>query len=97
MIEGCGEKASGAASRIENRFAQLRVDDLDHEAHDRSRGIELSVLTRRVPHFPQQRFIHPAKRLDVFGAVEVDVVYEVDDVPQHVAARRVVAQVAEHG
>ena len=56
----------------------------------------LSVLTRGVPHFPQQSFVHPTEGLDVLGAVEMDVIDQVDDVPEHIPACGVIPKIAKH-
>ncbi len=41
MIERLDEKAAGTGRRIKDRLPQTRIGYLYHEAHDRTRRIEL--------------------------------------------------------
>lgn len=96
MVESSSQKPARAAGGIEHDFAELGIDRLDHETHDGTRRIELSVLTRGVAHLPQQSLIHPTEGLNVLGAIKMDAVDQVDDIPQHIPAGRVIPQVAKH-
>lgn len=42
MKERIGQEAAGAARRIQDGLAQLRVGDLNHEPHNRTGGVELA-------------------------------------------------------
>ena len=51
VLERFDEKAARTASRIENHFAELGIDDFDYEADDGTRGVELAGIAGGVAHF----------------------------------------------
>jgi hypothetical protein len=42
MVVGLDQKAPGAGSRVKHGFTETWIGDLDHEAHDRARCVELT-------------------------------------------------------
>ena len=97
VLERLDEKAAGAAGRVEDVFAELRVDDLDHEAHDGARRVELAGVAGRVAHLLEHRLVEVAERVDLLAAGEVDAVDLVDHVAQQVAADHAVDHAFEDG
>lgn len=67
MIECLDEETAGAAGRIKDRFSEARISDCDHEAHDRTRGVELAGIPRRIAHFPQHGFVERAEGMELFA------------------------------
>jgi hypothetical protein len=58
VLERFDEKPAGAASQVEDHFAELRIDDFDHEANDRARRVELAG---GVTHLFEHRFVKMAE------------------------------------
>ena len=96
MIESLDQKAARAGRRIEDGFAEPRIGDLDHEAHDSSRRIELAGIACRIAHFAQHRFIKRAERVQFVARREMDARDLVDDVAQQIAALHPVIDAAKH-
>ena len=67
MAEGFHEKSASTARRVQNRFAQARICDFDHEFNDRARRVELARIASGVPHLFQHRFVEMAQCVDLFG------------------------------
>ena len=90
VLERLDQEAAGAAGRVEDGFAELRVGDLDHEPHDGARRVELAGVAGRVAHLPEHRLVEMAERVDLVAGGEVDAVDLVDHVAQQVAAHHAV-------
>ena len=85
MLERLDEKAAGAAGRIKDHFAELRIDHFDHETHDRARGVELAGVAGGVAHLLEHRFVEMAEGVDLVAAGEVNVADFVDHVAEQIA------------
>ena len=97
MLERLDEKAAGAAGRIENHFAELRIDDFDHEADDGTRGVELAGVAGGVAHLFEHGLVEMAEGVDLVAAGEVDVVDFVDHVAEQIAVDHAVDRAFEDG
>ena len=97
MIEGLDQEAAGAAGRVEDGFAEARVGDLDHEAHDGARRVELAGIAGRIAHLAQHGFVERAERVQLVAGGEMDAGDLVDDVAQQIAALHAVIDALEHG
>src|SRR5690606_13478653 len=62
MLEGLRQEAASAAGGIEHGFAKLRIRDFHHEAHDRTRRIELTGIACGIAHLAQQGLVEAAER-----------------------------------
>lgn len=94
VIERAGEEAAGAAGRVHNRLAELRIDAIDHKAGDGARGIKLTGIARRLQIF-EDLFVNVAEQVALAGAGEVDFVELVDHLTQQGAVFHVVIGIAE--
>ena len=90
------EEAAGATRGVEHGLAELRIGDIDHELHDRTRGVELAGIARRVAHLAEHVFVKAAKSVHLFAGGEVDAADFVDDVAQEVAGLHAVGDPLEH-
>ena len=56
MLKRFDKKPAGAACRVKNRLAQLRISHCDHEADDGTRSIRLAGVPGGVAHFLEHGF-----------------------------------------
>ena len=94
VIERAGEEAAGAAGRVHNRLAELRINAIDHKAGDGAWGIKLTGIARRLQIF-EDLFVNVAEQVALAGAGEVDFVELVDHLTQQGAVFHVVIGIAE--
>ena len=66
VLDGAGEKAAGAAGGVEDVFAQLRVDALDHELGDGARGVVLAGVAGALE-VAQDLLVDVAEQVAVLG------------------------------
>ena len=97
VVERLDQKAARAAGRVEHGLAEARIGDLDHEAHDGARRVELAGIAGRVAHLAQHGFVERAERVQLVRRREVDAANLVDDVAQQIAALHAVIDALEHG
>jgi len=66
MMDGFEQHATGTARRVIDGFAFLRVQDVDHQAHDWTRRVELaSLLVRSVGKFLDEIFVRLSENVSV--------------------------------
>ena len=87
VVEGLDQKAARAAGRVEHGFAEARIRDRDHEAHDGARRVKLAGIARRVAHLAQHGFVERAERVQLVTGGEMNAGELVDDIAQQIAAR----------
>ena len=64
MVDGFQQHAARAASRIVNGLAFFRVEDVDHEFHNRARGVEFArLLVGRIGEFFDQILVRLAENI----------------------------------
>ena len=64
VMDGFEQHAARAASRIVDRLALLRVEDVDHQPHDGARRVELAgLLVRDVGELLDQVFVGLAENV----------------------------------
>ena len=97
MRERFDQKTARAARRVENRFAELGIGDLDHESHDRPRRVELAGIARRIAHLAQHRFVERAECVQLLARSEMNAVDLVDHIAQQIAVDHAVDRALEHG
>src|SRR5205823_6437993 len=97
VFEGFGEKATGAGGRIEDDFAESRVDHRDNELHECSRRVELAILPGGVAHLLEHGFVKMAEGVNLVGGGEVDAVDLVEHVAQQVTVEHPVNRALEDG
>ena len=95
MADGAGEKAAGAAGGIEQDFAGLRVDAVDHEGGDGARRVVLAGIAGRLQ-VVEDLLVDVAEVLALGEIVEIDLVDLVDHLPHQLAGLHVVVGVLEH-
>ena len=101
VADGAGEKAAGAAGGIEQDFAGLRVDAVDHEGGDGARRVVFAGIARRLQ-VVEDLLVDVAEVLALGQIVEIDLVDLVDDLPQQAgrtscSCRRPRTRRAPHG
>ena len=96
VLEGAGEEAAGAAGRVEDGLAELRVDHVDDELGRGARGVELAGVAGALEVL-EELLVDVAEHVAGLGVVEVDVVVDlVDDLAHERAGLHVVVGVLEH-
>ena len=73
VIDGAGEKAAGAAGRIEQDFAGVRVDAVGHKGGDGARRIVFAGVAGRLQ-VVKNLLVELAKVLALLEVVEIDLV-----------------------
>jgi hypothetical protein len=71
VFDGAGEEAAGAAGRVDDLLAELRVDHVDHELVTGARGVELAGVAG-VLQVAQDLLVEVAEEVAVLRLVEVD-------------------------
>ena len=92
VADGAGEKAAGAAGGIEQAFAGMGIDAVDHEGCDRARRVVLARVAGALQ-VVQNLFIDVAEVLALGQVVEVDLIDLVDYLAQELAGLHVVVGV----
>ena len=95
VADGAGEKAAGAAGRVEQDFAGLGVDAIHHESGDGAGRVILARVARALQ-VVEQLFVDVAEVLAFRQVVEIDAADFVDDLPQQLAGLHVVVGVFKH-
>ena len=95
VVDGAGEKAAGAAGRIEQDFAGVRVDPVCHEGGDGARRVVFARVARRLQ-VVENLLVDVAEVLPFGQVVEIDAVDLVDHLPHQLAGFHVVVGVLEH-
>src|SRR5262245_10186050 len=95
MLERFNEEAAGAAGRVKDHFAELRVYNFHHEADDRPRRVELAGVTGGVAHLLEHRFVKMAESVDLVAAGEMDVADFIDYVAKKIAVDHAVDRAFE--
>ncbi len=67
MIECLDQEAASAGSRIEHRFAEAWIGDLDHKAHDGPRRVEFAGVSGCVAHLTQHGLVKRAERVQLIA------------------------------
>jgi hypothetical protein len=75
-----GEKPARAAGGIEQYFARMRVDAIDHEGGDGARRVIFAGIPRRLQ-IVEQLLIKLAEVPPLVEIVEIDLIYLVDHLP----------------
>ena len=96
MFKRAGEKAAGAAGRVEEGFAEARVGLVDHELGDGAWRVELAGVARALQVL-EDFFVEVVEEVAFLLVVEVDLVDLVDHLAQELAGLHVVKGVLEHG
>ncbi len=78
MPDGTGEEATGAAGRVEEHLAGVRVDPVRHEGGDGARRVVFARIAGALE-VVQDLFIDVAEVLALGQVVEVDTVDLVDN------------------
>ena len=86
VFDGAGEEAAGAAGRVEDLLAELRVDPIDDELRDRPRRVVLAGVAG-VLQVAQDLLVEVAKEVTVLRLVEVDAADDLVDHLTHQVAR----------
>ena len=94
MADGAGEEAAGAAGRVEQDLAGLRVDAVDHEGGDGARRVVLARVAGALQ-VVEDLLVDVAEVLALGQVVEVDLVDLVDHLPHELAGLHVVVGVLE--
>ena len=81
VVYGAHEISARTTGRVEHRFFQLRVGDIYHKLGNGTRCIILAAAARALQFF-EDGLVEVVKQVSVGGAVEVDAVYLVDDLPE---------------
>ena len=97
VLERLDEEAAGAAGRIENHFAELGIDDLDHEADDGARSVKLTGVAGGVAHLLEHGFVEMTEGVDLVAAGEMDAVDFVDHVAEQITVDHPVDGALEDG
>jgi len=84
VADGAGQKAAGAAGGVEQRFAGLRVDALNHEGGKRAWGVIFTRIAGRLQ-VVQNLFVDFAKMLALRQAVEIHIADLVDHLADQLA------------
>ena len=96
MLDGAGQDAAGAAGGVQYRLAQLGVSHVHHELGDGA-GRVVFARVAGVLEVAEDLLVDVAEQVPVVGAVEVDLVQRVDDLPHEGAGLHVVVGILEHG
>ena len=95
MADGAGEKAAGAAGRVEQDLAGLGVDAVHHEGGDGARRVVLARVAGALQ-VVEDLLVDVAEVLALGEIVEIDLVDLVDHLPHQLAGLHVVVGVLEH-
>ena len=96
VLDGAGEKAAGATSRVHDLLVQLGVDHTHHKFGDRARGVELAGVAG-ILQVAQQLLVEVAELVALLGLVEVHAFLNlVDHLAQQLAGLHVVVGVFKH-
>ena len=84
VLERLREEAPGAATRVIDGLADLRVDGADHRPDDLARGEELAAVVVLLAHLEQQAFVGLAEgeQVGLVDGFEVDLVDAIEDVEE---------------
>jgi hypothetical protein len=96
MFERLDEKAAGAASRVEDHFAESGIHHFNDKADNGARRIELAGIAGGVAHFLQHGLVKMAESMYLFATGEVDVADFVDHVAQQITVDHPVDRAFEH-
>ena len=94
VADGAGEEAAGAAGRVEEDFAGLRVDAVRHEGGDGARRVVLAGVAGALE-VVEDLLVDVAEVLALGEVVEVDLVDLVDHLAHELAGLHVVVGVLE--
>ena len=94
VADGAGEKAAGAAGGVEEDFARVGVDAVDHEGRDGARRVVLAGVAGALQ-VVEDLLVDVAEVLALGEVVEVDLVDLVDDLPHELAGLHVVVGILE--
>ena len=94
VLDGANEETAGAAGRVEQGLAEARIDLIDDELGDRTRGVELARIAGRLEVL-EELLVNVAEHVAIIGGVEVDAVDLVDDLPHQRAVLHVVVGILE--
>jgi hypothetical protein len=95
VADGAGQEAAGAAGRVEERLAGLRVNHLHHEGSHGAGGVVLARIAGRLQ-VVQDLLVDIAEVLALGQVVEVDAVDLVDHLTHELPGFHVVVGVLEH-
>ena len=90
-----GEKAAGAAGRVEQNLARLGVDAIHHEGGDGARGVVLARVTGALQ-IVEQLLVDVAEVFALGQVVEIHAADLVDHLPHQLAGLHVVVGVFKH-
>ena len=93
--ERLAEKARRTARAVVYLLADLRLENIDHRADERTRRVVFAAVASRVAHAADADFVERAHLVLVFARLELEVVHLVEDVAHHVAARQLALYAAE--
>ena len=94
MADRTGQKAAGAAGGVEEDFAGVRVDPVDHEGGHRPRGVVFPRVPRRLQ-VVENLFVDVAEVLTLGEVVEIDRGDLVDDLTDQLTRFHVIVGVLE--
>ena len=94
VADGAGEEAAGAAGGVEQDFAGLRVDAVDHEGGDGAGGVVFAGIAGALQ-VVEELLVDVAEVLAFGEVVEVDAVDLVDDLAHQLAGLHVVVGILE--
>ena len=95
VIDGAGEKPAHAAGGIEQDFARMRVDPVDHERGHSARRVIFAGIAGRLQ-VVEQLLVELAEVPPLVEIVEIDLIDLVDHLPQQLAGFHIVVGVLEH-
>ena len=97
VVECFDQETARAAGGVEYGFAEARVGDGDHEAHDGARRVKFAGITGSITHFTKHGFVERPQRVQLIAGGEMDAVEFVDDIAQQITANHAVLHTFEHG
>ena len=96
MLDGAGEKAAGAAGRVEKGLPELGVEHVDHELGNGPGGIVFPGVPGRLQ-VGKDLFVDVVEQVAVAGFVEVYILFDgVDHLTEQRARLHVVVGVLKH-
>ena len=94
VLYGTGQKAPGSAGWIQDRFSEFWVNHVHYELGDSPRRIEFTRIASALE-ILEDLLVDVAKKMPVLGAVEVNIVEPVDDLPHQGAGFHVVIRISK--
>ena len=95
VVERLADEPRRSACVVVELLAELRVEDTDHHADQRTRRVVLPAVASGVAHFAKTALVEDAQLVAVLVGLELERLDEVDHLAQRVAAREAARQFRE--